>query len=76
MVTINNEKTAANLKELLGNRTQSWLAGEMGVSRETVKEWMHGRNVPTLLSTVNLCEIFCCDVEDIIATRVCRRVEE
>lgn len=73
MVVIDAEKTAANLRELMGDRTQTWLAEEMRVSRETVKEWVHGRNVPTLLSVVNLCEVFCCDVEDIIATKVCRR---
>ena len=47
-------------------KTQMQIAKELGVSNQTVTDYIHGNSIPTLVGFVKLCNVLDCNYEDIL----------
>lgn len=61
------------LRKVNGSMTQEKLAEKMGVSRQTVSKWESGEAYPELPKIMSLCDIFHCNLDDLLRQDLSRR---
>ena len=55
-------------RRLAGNFTVTEIAEMLGVTQQAVSKWEKGINLPKLENAVMLSALYCCKVDDLIAT--------
>jgi len=48
------------------SKTQMQIASEMGVSNQTITDYVLGNSVPTVFTLVKLCQVLDCNYDDIL----------
>lgn len=72
---IKTERTNATVRSHTGKEksmTQSDLADELGVTRQTIAKWEHGEDIPQLSDFLRLCNLFGCELGYMLCEYDCK----